>query len=301
MVKEIPTYLVCVNKNVAPSATKLANELGAQLITTQTYPVPSIKELPLIINYGRSAMPTWYGHIFTKGGIYVNRPESVAAAVDKTQTSLVLQRHGISCVTYTKDKDAIQEGMEVGIYNRVMVRKTITSKGGKGIIVVDNPEDLDKYEGEWLSPLVEKDVEFRVHVAFGQAIEVVQKKRMSKVKLAANGLTKANDDIRNHANGWVFARNNLTLGGGQLNVVKHHCIQAVAALGLDFGAVDVLVDTSDNNMVNQLWVAEVNTAPGLDATATLAAYTKAFSAKKEKFKVVNNAGLLEVPGAELVV
>jgi len=40
------------------------------------------------------------------------------------------------------------------------------------------------------------------------------------------------------------------------------CIKAVEALGLQFGAVDCVLDTEDNP-----WVIEVNTGPGLEGTA----------------------------------
>ena len=49
-------------------------------------------------------------------------------------------------------------------------------------------------------------------------------------------------------------------------------VNAVKALGLDFGAVDIIY----NEKENQYYVLEVNTAPGLEGT-TLIKYAERFS------------------------
>jgi D-alanine-D-alanine ligase-like ATP-grasp enzyme len=47
-------------------------------------------------------------------------------------------------------------------------------------------------------------------------------------------------------------------------------VEAVAALGLDFGAVDIIEDKEGN-----FYVLEINTAPGLEGH-TVTSYAKAF-------------------------
>jgi len=49
-------------------------------------------------------------------------------------------------------------------------------------------------------------------------------------------------------------------------------LAAVSALGLDFGAVDIIY----NEHENQYYVLEVNTAPGLEGT-TVEKYAEAFA------------------------
>lgn len=70
--------------------------------------------------------------------------------------------------------------------------------------------------------------------------------------------------IRNHANGFVFCRDNII----EPSDLRDVAIQAVTALGLDFGAVDVIW----NEHYNKCYALEVNTAPGLEGT-TLERYT----------------------------
>ena len=64
--------------------------------------------------------------------------------------------------------------------------------------------------------------------------------------------------VRSHGD-WVFCRNNLA---PYPDTIKQQAIAAVQALGLDFGGVDIALDTEHNTCV-----FEVNTAPGLTGTA----------------------------------
>ncbi len=73
--------------------------------------------------------------------------------------------------------------------------------------------------------------------------------------------------VRNHDNGWVFCRQDVHPPDEVIN----QSIEAVRALGLDFGATDV----GWNEYYQKACVFEVNTAPGLEGT-TLENYTTFF-------------------------
>ena len=75
--------------------------------------------------------------------------------------------------------------------------------------------------------------------------------------------------VRNLANGWVFCRDNVVEPDG----LRDAAVSACAALGLDFGAVDIIW----NERENKCYVLEVNTAPGLQGT-TLENYANAIAA-----------------------
>jgi len=107
---------------------------------------------------------------------------------------------------------------------------------------------------------VPKQDEYRVHVAFGRVIAVQRKARRTDVE-------NPNWQIRNHANGFVFARE-----GVQAPIaVIDQAVAAVAAMGLDFGGVDVIW----NDRRRAAYVLEINTACGLEGQ-TVNDYAEAF-------------------------
>jgi D-alanine-D-alanine ligase-like ATP-grasp enzyme len=77
---------------------------------------------------------------------------------------------------------------------------------------------------------------------------------------------RVNFKIRSYENGWVFCRENIQKPD-DLEAVS---IAAVSAIGLTFGAVDVIY----NEKQNKCFVLEVNTAPGLTGT-TINSYATA--------------------------
>ena len=96
---------------------------------------------------------------------------------------------------------------------------------------------------------VPKQDEYRVHVFGGRVIAVQRKARRNDVE-------NPNWRIRNHANGFVFAREGVVAP----QQVIEQSIMAVAALGLDFGGVDVIF----NRHRDTAYVLEINTACGLE-------------------------------------
>ena len=107
-----------------------------------------------------------------------------------------------------------------------------------------------------------KQQEYRVHV-FRElgVIDVQQKRRDTSVPEE-----ERNSYIRNHDAGWVFCRENVQPPQAVLNA----SVDAVLALGLDFGAVDI---GFHNNIGPCIY--EINTAPGLEGQ-TLVNYAQAF-------------------------
>lgn len=108
---------------------------------------------------------------------------------------------------------------------------------------------------------VKKADEYRIHVFDGQVIDIQQKRKRQEVPNE-----EVDYQIRNLAGGWVFCRDNIDCP----SVCSTLAIDAVSALGLTFGAVDI----GFNRNEGVGYVYEVNTAPGLEGS-TLDSYFEA--------------------------
>lgn len=185
----------------------------------------------------------------------VNRPEAVALAVDKLEALHKLAQCEVSVPEYT----TVLPKDRAGIY---LARTKLRSSGGDGIIVV-RPGDLVP-EAPLYVRYIPKLLEYRVHVFNheGELTTYVQQ------KLRRNDANQTKDQalLRNHENGWVFAQPTTEVAVDVLNEAK----AAVGRIGLDFGAVDVVVGRDDG----QAYVLEVNTAPGLAGDTTLKFYAE---------------------------
>ncbi len=142
--------------------------------------------------------------------------------------------------------------------------------GGRGIGLWTSgflPPNMSEHD--FLVPLFRKTHEFRVHVAFGRALGISQKR--------ARRLFPVNRVIRSHDNGWIFSYNNLILIEEDKARIMSAAVDAVFLLGLDFGAADVLAKLTQDTprRVKSFKICEINTAPGLEQT-TLRLYAQAF-------------------------
>lgn len=140
-----------------------------------------------------------------------------------------------------------------------MCRRKLNGHSGAGIVVAARVEDI--VDAPLYTQYVKKAKEFRVHVAFGQVIDVQAKRK----RIDFSG--EVNFAVRNHDNGWVYCRENIEEPAD----LRDQALRSISALGLDFGAVDIIY----NQHYNKCYVLEVNTAPGLEGTS-VTKYTEAF-------------------------
>lgn len=132
----------------------------------------------------------------------------------------------------------------------IVCRTVLNGHSGHGIVVANSPSELVR------APLyvqyIKKKDEYRVHVATPDKLIAVQRKarRMDTPDGAVNWM------IRNHNNGFVFVRNNVDPPKQVVSIA----FAALAVVGLDFGAADVIY----RERADRAYVLEVNTAPGLE-------------------------------------
>ncbi len=216
--------------------------LGKKVFRTDN---PRAMQRHTIINWGSSD--------FVYGERIINCPPDVKRATNKLDAFNELQ-HIVAIPWHTSSKSEAQTWAREG--HTVYCRTLVNSHEGRGIVLAKTPEEV--VDAPLYTKRFKNSKEYRVHVAFGKAIQVVQKKKR-------NG-TNADPNIRSNDN-WVFARN---ISGVPDEVVRQ-AILAVTTLGLDFGAVDVVWSVKNQKAC----VLEVNTAPGLDQTSANI-YAKAF-------------------------
>jgi len=191
----------------------------------------------------------------------LNDPTAVIIASDKTKTFEKLRDSGMSdnIPGFTSDLDVAKAWVESGI--TVYCRTLTRSSQGRGVVVANRVDDL--VTAPLYTAKCPRRREVRLHIFNGEMISFAQKKKMSEERMADDGITYSND-VRSHGNGWVFAREGVTIPDS----ARDAAIAAVAALGLQFAALDIALS------LNSPKIFEANTAPGLEG-ATLEAYTNA--------------------------
>lgn len=110
--------------------------------------------------------------------------------------------------------------------------------------------------GDYYTELVPKETEYRVWVFRSKALATYQKKLTYAAKYGRRGRSK---EVWNWHNGFAFEFVHPDKSPERL---KRLAVAAVAALGLDFGGVDILLGKD-----GAYYVLEVNSAPGTQGAA----------------------------------
>ncbi len=230
------------------SAKAIARELQVGRIRLGQHTRPITQNL--VINWGCSNINRSIRKL-------LNRPEAVALASNKLKTFETLHAAGVSVPEWSITREDAEGWLDRGF--KVFCRHKLSGHNGEGIEVI-RPEDTRLPRCPLYVKHVKKDKEYRVHVFNNRVIDITEKRRRSGVER-----TEYNGLIRNLENGWVFCRDNVH----PIDIVRTESIRAVRTLGLDFGAVDIVVDRQ-----GRVFILEINTAPGLQGT-TLDRYIEA--------------------------
>ena len=200
----------------------------------------------IILNWGCSDLPIAVG-LFPR---VLNSPGEVGDVADKLR--FFRNMSTVLVPPWTIKISEASEWIQSG--GKVVCRTLTRSHGGRGIVLATTQDELVK------APLytlyIPKKDEYRFHIFRGEVIDVQQKLR-SKEHKAPNWM------IRNHDNGFIYARQNLEWPPA----VEEVSMAAMQHTLLDFGAVDVIW----NAHRKRAYVLEINTAPGIEGS-TLQAY-----------------------------
>ena len=251
------TPIIYPYKMASQSAKKLAQALAAKRV----FPQRKFKPKPnhVIINWGNPREPKWAD---VRGsmpyGGWKNNQISSRIAQDKLATFRMFKEKGISIPEWTTDRKVAEKWARSGLM--VVCRKYLNAHSGKGIVLASGSDQI--VDAPLYVKYKKKKKEFRVHVFNGEVIDVQQKRRANGAKEEEN----YSSYIRSHGNGWIFAREDIS----EPEELRILAIKSVKILGLDFGAVDIVWNESEN----KCYCLEINTAPGLEG-ATVTSYAEA--------------------------
>jgi hypothetical protein len=247
----------------ATSARELQEELKCRYIGHAEN--ENVREIPLgtlVVNYGFGYMPEWANGQKVR---YLNDPRKVSNKISKVAQIKKFVRADVPTLELTTIPDRARDWLNQGF--RVLARVD-DGKDGEGIRVLTPAKNRDGNVvpyADFYTKEFKKVSEFRVHVFNGKVIDLVQRKQGKNWK-EPDSLEK--EVVRSWGNGWIFAHYNKD--DAPYELMRKSAIEAVAAVELDFGAVDILVDARNN-----IAVCEVNSAPGLIKDETINAYVKA--------------------------
>lgn len=240
------------------SAKALAEALGAKLYTGRYS--GSVKwSNKTVINWGNPGFL-----VVSPPARTVNLSENIPLATDKRRFFDTVSPAARVPPYTTNSKEAVQWAKNG---ETVIGRKYLSSSGGKGILFFEDCDLSEFMDCKLFTKYVKNIAEYRVHIAFGEVIDIQKKGRRSDAD------PEADHRIKNHSNGYVFMRQNITVPAD----VSKQALAAYKALGLDFAAFDVIY----NQHYDRAYVLEANTAPGLEG-ATVESYASAFRKELEK-------------------
>ncbi len=154
----------------------------------------------------------------------------------------------VPALPFTTNKQQVAQWLSEGA---VVFARTLTKASeGKGIVILDSPGDIvgapvyTKYR--------KKKKEFRVHVFKDQVVGVLEKRKRKEF----NG--EVNTKVRNTANGYVFCSQDVVEPEG----IRELALKASKVTNSDFRGVDI----GYNEKLNELFVIEVNSAPGIEGS-----------------------------------
>lgn len=168
--------------------------------------------------------------------------------IDKCAQYNWFAAHNIPSPPYTFNRSVAQDWINNG--DIVFCRTLTRASEGRGIVVAETVDQL--VHAPVYTKYTKKKREFRVHIFKGQVVQIVEKRKRT-------GWDAGRDTrIRNSANGYVFCRSVYNLPAG----LSELALRASQVTVSDFKGVDI----GYNELKDQLFVIEVNSAPGIEGS-----------------------------------
>lgn len=165
-----------------------------------------------------------------------------AGRQDKYRELVLMREAGVSTIPFSQHFRDFGRGLVMG--------RNLHHTRGRDIVVLRAGEGGPRKD--YYTELIDKDAEFRVWAFRNKAIASYEKRLAYPAKNGRRGRNKA---VWNWANGYAYE---FVHPDGVAEGLKAVAVDAVRALDLDFGAVDIM------RAGRTYYVLEVNTAPGVE-------------------------------------
>lgn len=238
------TFMYAYNEH-SESAKALSQAMGIKRIKHENSRFKP-REDKVVINWGATQIP----EDITDTCDIINNPGIVRICSNKLSLFQFVENQVGLVPDWTTDIDVVRGWFDDHKSLKVVERHKLSSHSGEGIRIVDQKELIT------VAPLYVKYIpkrdEFRVHMVDGEIIDIQQKKK----RLDFDG--EVNYNIRNHAGGFIYAREDIEVP----ECVKRVAYQAndCFAEWLAIGAMDIIY----NSKLDRAYLLEINTAPGLE-------------------------------------
>ena len=257
------TFIYSYNQHSA-SAKALAQALGVKRVKHEGSKFVASGS-KTVINWGSSKLPN---DILYGDCAVLNDPAAVHCVSNKGSFFANMEEMGVvDCVVpFTTDKDQVRTWLSQG--KTVIARTILSGHSGAGIVLLEG-EGCQVVEAPLYTLYKPKKDEYRIHCYLPHFEDEHNGPQVFDVQRKARDLSNdsPNWKVRNHANGFVYARD----GVNPPQCVIDASLKVFLASGLDFGAVDTIY----NEHENRAYVLEINSAPGLTGT-TLDKYCAMF-------------------------
>lgn len=175
-------------------------------------------------------------------------------SVDKLTQYRWFQEQGLSALEFTNDFAIAQSWVEEGY--TIFGRKYLNSSCGKGIVVIEPDGQGWNWQLHPPCPVYtkykKKKREFRVHVYKDKVVAITEKRKRAGFE------GQRDTKIRNLANGYVFCQTVENVPEG----LQALALAAAKVTPSDFKGVDI----GYNELNNDLFIIEVNSAPGVQGS-----------------------------------
>jgi RimK-like ATP-grasp domain len=167
---------------------------------------------------------------------------------DKITQYKWFEANQVSALHFTTSQEEAKSWLVNG--ETVVARCLTRASEGRGIVILEP-------ESPWVVAPVytryrKKKREFRVHCYKDQVVQVLEKRKRKEFE------GEVNTKVRNTANGYVFCSQDVVEPEG----IRELALKASKVTNSDFKGVDI----GFNEKLNELFVIEVNSAPGIQGS-----------------------------------